>query len=96
MDKVTKNDIEKLAALARVGLTEEEKESLSAEMTAILDYVKQLDEVDVSNTEATSQVANLVNISRKDEVIRSEISTEELLSNTPEVDNGFIKVKSVL
>lgn len=96
MDKITKNDIEKLATLARVGLTEKEKESLSVEMTAILDYVRQLDEIDVTNVETTSQVTGLSNISREDNIVRSEISRDELLSNAPEIDNGFIKVKSVL
>ncbi len=96
MDKISTSDIENLAKLARLGLTEKEKESLSTEMTAILDYVKQLDEVDVSKIEPTSQVTGLTNITREDIIMNSEISRDELLSNTPDVDNGFIKVKSVL
>lgn len=96
MSKITTADIEKLATLARVGLTEAEKKSLAGEMSSILEYVKQLDEVDVKNVEPTSQVTGLRNVTRNDEVIRSEIGREELLSNAPETENGFIKVKSVL
>lgn len=96
MNEITTADIEKLAILARVGLTEAEKRSLAGEMSSILEYVKQLDEVDVSSVGPTSQVTGLRNVTRKDEVIRSEIDREELLSNAPDTENGFIKVKSVL
>jgi aspartyl-tRNA(Asn)/glutamyl-tRNA(Gln) amidotransferase subunit C len=96
MDRITTQDIEKLAQLARVGLTDREKESLAAEMTSILEYVKQLDEVDVTNVEPTSQVTGLKNVTRDDTVISSNIGRDELLSNAPDIENGFIKVKTVL
>lgn len=96
MSTITISEIEKLATLARVGLTEAEKKSLAGEMSAILEYVKQLDEVDVSSVEPTSQVTGLANVTREDKIFRSEIKREELLSNTPETEKGFIKVKSVL
>lgn len=96
MSEITKTEIEKLAKLARVGLTETETESLAKEMSAILDYVKQLDEVDVSGVEPTSQVTGLSGISRADEVVPSDISRDELLSNAACTENGFLKVKSVL
>lgn len=96
MNKITTNEVEKLAKLARLGLTKEEVSSLSLEMSAILDYVKQLDEVDVSGVEPTSQVSGLTGVTREDKVVSSAIERKELLSNTPDTDNGFIKVKSVL
>lgn len=96
MSKITVTEIESLAKLARVGLTEAEKTSLATEMSAILEYVRQLDEVDVSSVEPTSQVTGLTNVSRIDEISSCEISREELLSNAPETENGFIKVKQVL
>jgi aspartyl-tRNA(Asn)/glutamyl-tRNA(Gln) amidotransferase subunit C len=96
MDKITISDIDKLATLARLGLTETEKQSLAEQMTDILEYVKQLDEVDVSQVEPTSQVTGLKNVTREDKILRSDIDRDELLSNTPDTENGFIKVKSVL
>lgn len=96
MDEITNADIEALARLSRLGLTEEEKQSLLGEMTAILEYVKQLDEVDVKGVEPTSQVTGLNSVYRKDQVVRSEIDRDSLLANAPEKENGFIKVKSVL
>jgi len=96
MNKITTIEIEKLAKLARVGLTESEVELLAGEMSAVLEYVKQLDEVDVSGIEPTSQTTGLTNVMREDVAIRSEIDRDELFSNTPDTENGFIKVKSVL
>ena len=96
MNKITTEEVEKLAKLARLGLAKEEVASLSREMTAILEYVKQLDEVDVSGIVPTSQVSGLTGVTRADVVASSPIDREELLSNTPDTDNGFIKVKSVL
>jgi len=96
MNKITTTDIDKLATLARLGLTTTEKESLATEMTAILDYVKQLDEVDVSKVEPTSQVTGLSNVTREDKIVECDIERSELLSNASETDNGFIKVRSVL
>ncbi len=96
MNKITKEQIENLAKLARVGLTEEEKVALSSDMNAILEYVKQLNEVDTSKLEPTSQVTGLKNITRKDEIKKSELSREELLKNAPDTEDGFIKVKAVL
>ena len=96
MNKITTTDIDKLASLARLGLTGAEKESLATEMTAILDYVKQLDEVDVSKVEPTSQVTGLCNVTREDKMVNCDIERDEILSNAAETENGFIKVKSVL
>lgn len=96
MEKITKEQIENLAKLARVGLTEEEKVSLSSDMNSILEYVKQLDEVEISGLEATSQVTGLKNITRVDEIKASTISRVDLLCNASETEDGFIKVKSVL
>jgi aspartyl-tRNA(Asn)/glutamyl-tRNA(Gln) amidotransferase subunit C len=73
MNKITTDEIEKLAKLARVGLTNAENSALAVDMTAILEYVKQLDDVDVSKVEPTSQVSGLTNVTRKDKVVRSEI-----------------------
>lgn len=96
MSKITTDEIEKLAKLARLGLTPAEKDALAVDMTAILEYVKQLDKVDISNVEPTSQVTGLSNVTRKDQINSSEISREEFLSNAPDTENGFIRVKSVL
>ena len=96
MDEITLTDVEKLANLARLGINDEEKASLAKQMTEILTYVKQLDAINTDNVEPTSQVTGLVNVYADDEVVVSEITRDELLSNAPQQEKGFIKVKSVL
>jgi aspartyl-tRNA(Asn)/glutamyl-tRNA(Gln) amidotransferase subunit C len=96
MTNITTTEVEKLAKLARIGLTPEEVGTLAVEMSAILDYAHELDSVDVTGVEPTSQVSELINVVREDKVVRSDISRDELLSNTPDTENGFIKVKTVL
>ena len=96
MDKITVSDVEKLAKLARLGLSEEEKSSFAAQMTEILDYVKQLDDIDTSSVAPTSQVTGLVNVYSDDIVVASDVSRDEFLANAPQREKGFIKVKSVL
>lgn len=96
MDKITLDDVEKLAKLARLGLTKEEMKKLAPQMSEILNFAKQLDEVDVNGVEPTSQVTGLANVFSVDSCTKSEVNREDLLSNAPEKENGFIKVKSVL
>jgi aspartyl-tRNA(Asn)/glutamyl-tRNA(Gln) amidotransferase subunit C len=96
MSKITVHEVENLAKLARVGLSEKEKEQLSAQMTGILGFADELNKVDVSMVEPTSQVTGLANVFREDKVIRSEYDREALLANAPETEKGSIKVKKVL
>ena len=63
----TEKDVEKLAALARIELTPEEKKKFSGQISSILDYVKQVQEVDTSKVKETSHLKDLANAFRKDE-----------------------------
>lgn len=96
MKKVTVDEIKKLANLSRIKLDEAEAESLRSELEIILGYVDQLSEVDTKGIEPTSQVTGLVNQMRADEEKDYGTSREDLLSNTPEQKDGYIKVKRVL
>jgi aspartyl-tRNA(Asn)/glutamyl-tRNA(Gln) amidotransferase subunit C len=96
MEKITIEDVEKLAKLARVGLKDNEKQSLASQMTEILNYVKQLDEIDTSAVEPTSQTTGLSNVYVEDAKEECAIPRDDLLSNAPQQEVGFIKVKSVL
>jgi aspartyl-tRNA(Asn)/glutamyl-tRNA(Gln) amidotransferase subunit C len=96
MKEISKQQVEELAKLARLGLTEKEKLSLAKEMTAILNYARMLDEVDTKNVQPTSQVTSLDNVLRKDEFTPSDIPIEEKLRNAPAREKTFIRVKKVL
>lgn len=96
MKEISIQQVEDLAKLARLGLTENEKLSLAKEMTAILNYARMLDEVDTETVQPTSQVAGLYNVLRKDEIVPTDISVDDRLKNAPVKENTFIKVKKVL
>ncbi len=97
--KLTRDDILKLAKLSRLKLSDEEVALYQEELSAILDYVKQLDSVDVSNLKPTYQVTGLTsedtNTTREDE-ITEQISRDKLLQNVPSVEDGQIKVKRMI
>lgn len=96
MAKLSFDDIQKIAALARIELEPTEIEQLTIQLSSILDYVDQLQGTEVKNIEPTSQVTGLVDVWRDDEVKPCALSREQLLANTPMVEDGYIKVRRVL
>ena|SRR3989338_989099 len=92
----TREEIEHLAKLARLELSEEEIVRYQGEMGRILDYVGELREVDTKGVEPTAQVTGLVNRLREDIAVPSDEATREcLLDAAPEREGGYIKVKAV-
>jgi aspartyl-tRNA(Asn)/glutamyl-tRNA(Gln) amidotransferase subunit C len=96
MTKLTTDDIFKLAKLSNILVTEPEARELVGEIEVILNYVSQLQGLDLMNTEPTYQVTGLSNVMRPDEEIDYKVSPEDLLKNVPETENNYIKVKRVL
>jgi aspartyl-tRNA(Asn)/glutamyl-tRNA(Gln) amidotransferase subunit C len=92
--QLTIKEVEYVAKLAQLKLTDQEKEKFTKQLSSILDYVKQLNEVDTKNIEPTNQIIGLENRIREDE-IEEKIQTEKLLQCAPNVENGFIKIPSV-
>lgn len=93
--KVTREMIEYVAALARLNLTEEEKEKLTDEMGNIISYVDKLNELDTSNVPPTSHVKPVVNVFREDRV-ESSYERDKILANAPSKENGCFKVPKVV
>jgi aspartyl-tRNA(Asn)/glutamyl-tRNA(Gln) amidotransferase subunit C len=96
MADLTRDDVLKLARLARLQLTDEEVETFRKEISEVLGYVKQLDDVDVAGLEPTSQVTGLKNVMREDQVIDYGVSAKDLLKLAPKVQDGHIKVKRMI
>ena len=96
MADLTRDDVLKLAQLARLQLSDAEVADYERELAAILHYVEQLDTVDVSGLEPTSQVTGLTNVSRPDEVIDYVYQSSDLLRNVPSVEDKQIKVKRMV
>lgn len=93
---ITVEDIEKLAALSRLKLSEEEKAGLTKDMGAILAYVDQLKKVSVSLSDEPALGA-VRNALREDKVLHEPNAfTEALLSLAPKREGEYVKVKKVL
>lgn len=92
---LTLADVEHVAALARLGLTGAEKESLRQQLSTILDHIAVLDRLDTSDIPPTAQVIALDNVMR-DDLVWPSLSQEEVLANAPAERDGFIEVRAVL
>lgn len=91
---ITIQDVEHVAKLARLELTEEEKELYTKQLGDVLEYVNQMNEVDTSNVEPMTQVVDFVNVMREDEV-HYDNTKEELMANAPQEENGFFRVPKI-
>lgn len=97
---ITDKELEHLAALARIKISEKEKEGLQKDLSSILNYIETLNEVGVINTEPLFQVTGIVNSWREDtnrgEFKMDEVLNEKLIGQAPDKKDRLIKVKSVL
>ncbi|GAC1498564.1 MAG: Asp-tRNA(Asn)/Glu-tRNA(Gln) amidotransferase subunit GatC [Candidatus Saccharimonadales bacterium] len=96
MANLTRADVLKLAQLARLQLDESELDGYVKELTAILDYVEQLSEVEISELEPTQQVTGLTDVTRPDDIIDYGYEVNDLLKNVPVVSGNQIKVKRMI
>lgn len=97
MAEITREQVEHIAKLARIKLTDEEKEKLTGEMGSILAYISKLNEVNTEGVEPTAQVTGLENVYRKDEAMPWwEGNPHDLVEAAPEHDGEYVKVKGVM
>jgi len=92
--KLTKDQVKHVAKLANLPLTTEEEEKYSEQLSKILEYVGQLNQVDTSDVEPTFNVTGQSNAMREDETTPS-LSQEEALMNAPRKKNGMFETKGV-
>lgn len=92
---VTKNDVKKIAELARLEFSESELENYTTEMNKMLDYVDKLNELDTENIEPLSHPIENTNVFRQDEVKKST-NREEALKNAPDKSSEHFKVPKVI
>ena len=93
--KITKEQVEHVAKLARLAITEEEKERYTQQLSNILTYIEKLKELDTSKVEPTSHVLPMKNIFREDEV-RPSLPREEILKNAPDRTEEFFSVPKII
>lgn len=87
-------DVEHVAKLARLALTEEEKVKYAEQLGRIIENFNQLKEVDTTNVEPFTQALPVTNVMREDE-IKPSPSREILLQNAPAVENGYFRVPKI-
>ncbi len=92
---VTREDVERVAALARLRFSEEEKEQLIAQLNRILEYMEQLNRLNTDAVEPLSRVVELQNVFREDRLVPG-LSREEALQNAPARTGEFFRVPKVL
>ena len=94
---LTRDEVKKIASLARIGLDESEIPKYQKDLSAILDYFKKLQELNTEKVEPISHITGRFNFYREDKQEDfGDLGKEAIMENTPEKKDGFVKVKSVL
>lgn len=96
MTHISRDDVQHLAQLSSLQLSDDEAAGLQADIQNILKYIEQLSSLDTAGVEPTYQVTGLTNIWRDDKVVDYGISREQLLALAPERSNNQVKVPKVL
>lgn len=96
MSTVSLNDVQKLATLSSLQVTDAEAQALQHDLDQILDYIDQLGEVDVEGVEPTYQVHPLETVVRADEIKDYGVTQEALLKNAPEKADNLLVVPKVI
>ena len=88
-------EIDHVAMLARLNLSESEKELFSKQVDGIIEYINKLNELDTADVEPTAHVLPIKNVFRKDE-LRTSLPREKALQNAPAIEDGFYRVPKII
>lgn len=90
-----RDQVHKVAHLARLELAAEEEEQFATQLSSILDYFEQLSELDTSNVEPTTRAIDLNNVTRSD-LLQPYGDRETILQGAPERDDDFFRVPKII
>ena len=93
--RISKNEVQKVAKLSRLQLSEAEVDELTTQMGAILEYVEKINELDTENVEPLAHSLPVSNVFRED-IIGESLGTEKTLANAPQREGDFFKVPKIL
>lgn len=93
--RIDRQQVRKVAKLARLELSEAEIEEFTGQLGAILEYVEKMNELDTAGVEPLAHCLPIANVFRADDV-RESLGTEKTLANAPERDGSFFKVPKIL
>ena len=91
---ISREDVEYVAALARLELTEQETQEYTEQLNSILDYATMLERLDTDDVVPTAHAVPLYNVMREDQV-RPSINHEKALRNAPDGEDGFFRVPKI-
>lgn len=92
---IDREQVRKVALLARLELTPEQEEQFTTQLGSILGYIEQLSELDVSNVPPTARAIDVSNVTRDDE-LQPYSDREAILDSAPEQEREFFKVPKIL
>jgi len=95
MTKITKEEVKKVANLARLELNENEISNHAKQLEKILDYIRQLEKIDTDDVPWTTRAIEVMNVFRTDEKNNSDC-TEELLELGPSREDKYFKVPKII
>lgn len=95
MSKLTHHDVEKIAHLARLALSEEQLDRYQKQLSAILDYAEMLNQLDLVDVEPTTHAVPMANVMRAD-VAEPALSAEQIFANTPHHASNQFVIQAIL
>lgn len=93
--QISKDQVEKVAKLARLQVTEAEKDAFAKQLSQILTHVEKLNQYDTKGIEPTSTVLGQVNVFRED-IVRPSLPTDKALANAPEREADGFSVPKII
>ena len=95
MKKISKDEVKKVAHLARLELNEDEINNHVEQLEKILEYIKQLEKINTDDVPSTTRAIEVINVFRKDEKKNSDC-TQELLELGPSREDKYFKVPKII
>lgn len=92
--KITEETVQYVAALAKINVSEEEKQKVAKELDHILDYIETMNGLDTEGVEPMSHVLPVKNVFRED-IVTNQDNREELIKNAPKKNGCFVVPKTV-
>lgn len=93
--KIGREEVERVALLARLRLTEEEKDVFAKQLSQILDHIAHLNRYETAEVEPTTTVTGQVNVFR-DDAVRPSLPVEQVLANAPECEGDGFRVPKII
>lgn len=93
--EITREQVEHVARLARLAVTDDEKALFGRQLSSILTYVETLNRVDTARVEPTAHVVPMQNVLRED-TVKPSLSRDDALANAPDSEHGCFRVPKII